>query len=63
MGTVLKVVAIWAFLVVAVIVEGGKIPETKNGWILLICLGPIAYVVLAAFTEGLFSFLFPDKKK
>ena len=46
--------AVWALLVVEIL-SYGEVPETTEGWVVLVFLGPIGYIALAAFFDLTFG--------
>jgi ribosomal protein L37E len=48
-------VVIWALLVGEIVLYGGRVPKTTEGWVALIFLGPIGYIALAALLDSIFG--------
>lgn len=46
---------IWAVLVFEIVLTSGRVPETPLGCLGLVILGPIGYVLLAAFLDSVFA--------
>jgi hypothetical protein len=49
---------VWLLLVGETIMYSGRVPNTAQGWVALLTLGPIAYVLFF----GVFALLFRAKK-
>jgi hypothetical protein len=46
---------VWALLVGEILLYGGRVPKTPEGWAALVFVGPIGYVALAGVLDWIFG--------